>query len=296
MTSPVEATQMIAARDPQPDATRLYLDLMKGCLTRSIFGEKYRPLVKPSLPGVSTSFKFALHKLVAPFLRRRKLELVHTVDFDPVRCEEGGSWPAEAETMLGTKRLDNIEACIRQVIAKGVPGDIIETGVWRGGAMIYALAVLKALGDNSRHVWLADSFQGFPKPDGRYPQDAGDMFWASNHVHIISPQAVRANISRYGLWSERVHLLAGFFHDTLPTVAIEKIAILRLDGDMYGSTMDALTALYPKLQPGGFCIIDDYCITPCRQAVSDFRAKHRIAEDLAPIDQFAVFWQRSQSG
>jgi len=73
---------------------------------------------------------------------------------------------------------------------------------------------------------------------------------------------------------------------------MQRLAILRLDGDMYESTMDALTHLYPKLSPGGYVIIDDFALPNCRAAVEDFRAQHHIAENLVAIDHFAKFWQR----
>ena len=85
--------------------------------------------------------------------------------------------------MVGLKRLENLQYCVTEVIRRNVPGDLIETGVWRGGASIFMRAVLKVYGDRTRIVWLADSFQGLPKPDERYPQDAGCgntvTFWAS---------------------------------------------------------------------------------------------------------------------
>jgi O-methyltransferase len=77
--------------------------------------------------------------------------------------------------MIGLRRLDNLEATIVDVVRRGIPGDLVETGVWRGGAVIFMRGVLRALGDSSRRVWACDSFAGLPRPDvGRYPKDAGD--------------------------------------------------------------------------------------------------------------------------
>src|SRR5258707_9696308 len=90
----------------------------------------------------------------------------------------GADWPGEAVTMIGLCRLDNLEQCIVSVLQRDIPGDLIETGVWRGGASIFMRAVLKACGDTGRKVWLADSFQGLPKPDAEtYPADRGDDLW-----------------------------------------------------------------------------------------------------------------------
>ncbi len=174
-----------------------------------------------------------------------------------------------------------------------MPGDLIETGVWRGGATIFMRAVLKAYGDTSRTVWVADSFQGLPKPDARhYPADADDVFWALD-VLAVSLEDVQANFARYGLLDDQVRFLVGWFRDTLPQAEIERLSVLRLDGDMYESTMDGLRNLYPKLSAQGYVIIDDYNSVPqCKAAVDEFRAEHGITEHIVPIDAQAVFWQR----
>lgn len=107
---------------------------------------------------------------------------------------------------------------------------------------------------------------------------------------------MRANIARFGLLDEqRVRFLEGWFSDTLPDAPIEKIAILRLDGDLYESTMDVLTALYERVQPGGYVIVDDYGDwEPCRRAVDEFRANRRIEARIEPIDGSGVYWRVSR--
>jgi O-methyltransferase len=195
--------------------------------------------------------------------------------------------------MIGLRRLDNIQFCIEQVLREGVPGDLIETGVWRGGSCIFMRAALKAYKDDTRQVWVADSFEGLPRPDGRYKQDEGDPHWTFSHVYAISLDEVKKNFSRYGLLDDRVHFLKGWFKDTLPTAPIERLAVLRLDGDMYSSTMDALVNLYPKLSTGGYVIVDDYFAEDsCRKAVDDFRAEKRIEAPITKIDWTAVFWKK----
>jgi O-methyltransferase len=270
----------------------LYLRLMRGCLTRSVFGERYRELKQPIEVGRRTRPIWGLHKVASAVLKKWNLEIVKKVDFDPIACEEGGGWPAEAETMVGLKRLDNIEQCVRTVLNDGVAGHFIETGVWRGGAAIYMLAVLRACGEESRHVWLADSFEGLPKPDPKNTADSGDIHWKLNHVLAVSLEEVQANIRKYGLLNDRVHFLKGWFRDTLPSAPVNQLALMRLDGDMYGSTMDALRNLYPKLVRGGFCIIDDYALTGCRAAVDEYRFTNGITDDMIRIDHSAVFWRR----
>lgn len=214
-------------------------------------------------------------------------------EFDPEARENGRDWPSEGETMVGLKRLDNLEFCIQDVVEKGVPGDLIETGVWRGGATIFMRAALEAFGDTSRSVWVADSFQGLPKPDPSRASDVGDALWQYEQL-AISLEQVKSNFERYGMLDERVRFLEGWFEDTLPAAPIERLSVLRLDGDMYDSTMVALEALYPKLSQGGYAIVDDYgAVVGCRDATDDFRRTHGIEEEMHEVDWTCVFWRKA---
>ena len=199
--------------------------------------------------------------------------------------------------MIGLYRLDNLQQCITDVLRREVPGDLIEAGAWRGGATIFMRAVLAAYGDTERQVWVADSFEGLPQPDPeRFPAEAGDKHWVWEQL-AVSVEEVQANFARYGLLDERVRFLPGWFKETLPSAPIERLAVLRLDGDMYGSTMDALEALYPKLSVGGYVIVDDYSNIPqCKEAVNDFRNAHQIIDPIESIDWTGVYWQRSGDG
>jgi len=273
------------------EAAELYLDLMKKCLTRYLFPETIQPLRRPPLTLRNLEW-FAYAPLVA-MLKRRGVLLCQETSVDLERRAEGRDWPADAETMIGLKRMDNLHACIREVLRDGVAGDFIETGVWRGGACIFMRAALAAYGDAARRVWVADSFEGLPKPDARYPQDAGDHHWRKKDVLGVSVERVQANFMRYGLLDDRVRFLKGWFKDTLPAAPIENLAILRVDGDMYSSTMDALSNLYAKVSPGGYVIIDDYGeIQTCRQAVDDFRRSEQISAELKAIDASGVYWRK----
>jgi O-methyltransferase len=221
-----------------------------------------------------------------------RLELVRRSPFDPEIRAEGKDWPFEAETMVGLRRLDNLQQLCLDVLRRDVPGDFIETGAWRGGATIFMKALLRAYQDPKRTVWVADSFQGLPKPDPEYPADRADQHW-KQEVFAVPVSTVKANFERYSLLDERVRFLVGWFKDTLPTAPIERLSILRLDGDMYESTMEALVALYPKLSPGGYTIVDDYGAIPgCRSAVEDFRTRNGIATPIERIDWTGVFWKK----
>jgi len=209
--------------------------------------------------------------------------------------ETGRDWPQLAHTMIGVKRMDNLQFCVESVLQESVPGDLIETGVWRGGACIFMRGILKAYGIHDRTVWVADSFAGLPPPDeGKYPADAGDKHHTLTSV-AVGLEQVKANFERYGLLDDQVRFLKGWFKDTLPTAPIPCLAVARLDGDMYESTMDGLKHTYPKLSVGGYLIVDDYgVVRGCKQAVDDYRQAHGITEPIQPIDGWGVFWRRSR--
>lgn len=245
-------------------AQDLYLDLLKRCLTNFIYQDPARMMGKDK-----------------PFNLRSRAD--------------GADWPLVAHTMIGIKRLDALHFCVQDVLNRGVPGDFIETGVWRGGACIFMRGLLKARGVTDRVVWAADSFEGLPPPDvEKYPQDANYTFHEYQEL-AVSLEEVQENFRRYGLLDGQVRFLKGWFRDTLPSAPVERLAVLRLDGDLYESTMDALTHLYPKLARGGYAIIDDYGdVEGCRLAVTDYRAAQGIREEIVPIDQAGVFWRKER--
>jgi hypothetical protein len=274
----------------QPE--KLYLDLLKKTLSFSLWPEP--PLPLSTFNHARPAWKRGLIAVAERLSGAAGLAIVKPARVTAAEREEGRNWPSYADTMIGLRRLDNLQECIESVLRDEVPGDLIETGVWRGGACIFMRGVLRAYGVEDRRLYVADSFQGLPAPDAeKYPRDAGDV----HHLHsflAVSEEQVRRNFERYGLLDERVVFLKGWFRDTLPSAAIGRLSILRLDGDMYESTMDALNALYPKLSPGGYCIIDDYVLPNCRQAVDDYRRKEGIRTPIVDIDGTGSYWRRER--
>ncbi|MFV2109689.1 TylF/MycF family methyltransferase [Micromonospora sp. LOL_015] len=280
--------------DPEPTGTAagdprtLYLDLMKRTLTRYAFGEswiRYHPR--------RNSLRSTLLSQGQRLLNRRDMDIMVRFPFNADERANGRDWPPEAETMIGLRRLDNLEKCVTEVIDDQVPGDLIETGVWRGGACIFMRALLKAYGETDRVVWVADSFRGLPRPDPERLEDVEDALWKEPFL-AVPLDRVQANFRRYGLLDDQVRFLPGWFEETLPTAAIDRVAVMRLDGDLYDSTMVALDALYPKLSDGGYVIIDDYhAVRGCRQAVDDFRRAHGINDELHQVDWTCRYWRKS---
>jgi len=154
--------------------------------------------------------------------------------------------------------------------------------------------ILKAHGVLDRKVWVADSFEGLPKPNiDKAPEDKGDKHHSYEQLAVSLDQVMK-NFENYALLDDQVRFLKGWFKDTLPTAPIESLSVCRLDGDMYESTMDALQALYPKVSVGGFVIIDDYgAVKGCKKAVHDYREKHSISDKIEEIDWTGVYWRKS---
>ena len=154
-------------------------------------------------------------------------------------------------------------------------------------------AILMAYGVTDRTVWAADSFEGVPPPS--WPQDEGfDISANVLPVLAVSLDEVRELFRRYGVLDEQVKFIKGWFKDTLAAAPIERLAILRLDGDLYESTMDALAPLYDKVGRGGFVIVDDYgSCPPCKRAIDDFRTQRGISDALQSIDIQSVYWRKS---
>lgn len=196
-----------------------------------------------------------------------------------------------ALTMTGRRRLQYLRRCVETVLDQAIPGDLVECGVWRGGSAMMMAAVLAARGDQERKVWLADSFEGLPRQDGNYDTTAQADLLNANGL-AVTEATVRDSFTELGLMGDSIRFLPGWFCDTLPSAPIERIALLRLDGDLYSSTMDALTALYHKVVPGGFIIIDDYALQPCADAVNAFREMRGIHEPMERIDQIAMAWRK----
>lgn len=201
----------------------------------------------------------------------------------------GRDWPQRAHTMVGRERLNNLENCLDYVRENNIPGDVIETGVWRGGACIFAKKYLDMYKMN-RKVFVADSFQGLPPPE--IPQDEGARYHLFAELSI-SLDTVKNNFKQYGCLDENVVFLEGWFKDTLPNNdSIQQLSILRMDGDMYKSTMDVFETCYHKLSDGGFCIIDDWCIPDCREAVEDWWKRIGVNPKFTDIDGSSIFWQK----
>lgn len=276
----------------------LYIDLLKKCLCASIYDESaWAVLQGPMRATVNRwnplqALPAALKHSVLRALRKRSLLLVKQKPFRAEIRDQGLDWPCFGYTMAGRRRLDNVQFCVENLLARGVPGDLIETGVWRGGTTILMRAILKKYEVTDRLVWCADSFEGLPVPTTTDIQAQPFSDFSDRDYLAVSLEQVQANFDRFGLLDDQVRFLKGWFCDTLPTAPVGRLALLRMDGDLYSSTMDALKNLYPKMSPGGYVIVDDYKSWPaCQRAVDEYRQEHGIHAEIVDIDAQAVYWQ-----
>jgi O-methyltransferase len=280
-----------AKRPFPPDC---YLELLKRCVTNLVYLEYdvrnfivERALAAGEVPDRNKlrDIRRDYPEYLEGFRRARMEGLWYT------------NWQEELDTsyfhsMIGMKRLDNIEDCMRTALADNIPGDLVDAGTWRGGSAIFMCGVLRRFAVAHRRVWVADTFSGFPAPKTK--RDRATLQGQNYNFISIDLDTVKDAFARYDLLDDRVRFLEGTFRDTLRGAPIGAIAVLRADGDLYSSTMDILRALYDRVSPGGFVIVDDYgAIAACREAVDKFRTDRAIREPIKTIDVTGIFWRKN---
>ncbi|EJR37284.1 macrocin O-methyltransferase [Bacillus mycoides] len=275
-------------------AVQLYLELLKKTILFEIWLE-YEPYLPASL-HISKELPYEpvtvpLPLFIKQYAENHNLKIIKPNVLKSER-QDGMDWPRAAHSMIGRERMNQLHEALETVVRENIEGDFIETGVWRGGSCIFMNGFLQANNITDRNVWVADSFEGLPTPNiEQYPRDFGDYLHSFDYLRV-SLEQVQENFRKYDLLNDQVKFLKGWFKDTLPTAPIEKIAIARLDGDMYESTMDGLVNLYDKVSKGGYIIIDDYGLPACAEAVTDFRNQRNLKAPITKIDVFGVYWRK----
>jgi O-methyltransferase len=283
--------ELQTANDPAAALRARYLELLRRALVNLIYPEHELRIERLEAGAVPQDRQE----------RDRMLRDIRYGDADDfaglLAAKQNGSvWRGKpwrfSHTMVGMRRLEHLQWCAERVFEDGVPGDFLEAGVCQGGASILLRALQVAYGQPRRRTWLADSFEGLPVPsheaDTNYDFSEGKQPWLA-----FSRAAVEDNFRTYDLLSEEVVFLPGWFRDTLENAPVPALAILRLDADLYESTREALVALYDRVSPGGFVVIDDYdAFAPCRTAVQEFRAERGITAPIRHIDRMAVYWRK----
>ena len=269
------------------DGSEAYLSLLKRVLTRFEL-EEYTTL-DPIELSFSRPFVRKLLNATNGLIKPLGVGLGGIKNSDPSQRQFGLDWPANAETMVGVERLNQMHEALEVIRTEDVPGDLMETGVWRGGSVIFMAAYVK-IHELNKVVYVADSFMGLPRPKAHYKADAGDKHYTQTWLSV-DIETVKNNFKKYGVLGKNVVFVPGYFEDTMPNIAVNQLALLRLDGDMYQSTMDVLENLYFKVSKGGFVVIDDYGLNGARQAVTDFLEANKLSPSIKTIDSTGVFWR-----
>lgn len=192
-------------------------------------------------------------------------------------------------TQTPPERVAALGDAVEYVLRRGIPGDFVECGVWRGGSSMAVALVLQRFSVCDRQLWLYDTFGRMPPPsehDGGIPPEPLDQINNSTSTSGLTLPEVRRAMESTGYPPERVTYVEGLVEETLPRTAPAQLALLRLDTDWYESTHHELVHLYPRLAPGGVLLVDDYGFFPgVRKAVDEFFADAPVL--LARLDHAA---------
>lgn len=271
IVAPFQPTTNNKDASAQNRARLAYLSLMKSVVSGLVYG--------------------AFEKSVNLFPNKQ----YKVVEANSTKRIAGEEFPYLGETMIGMKRLDSLQDLLISVLSANIAGDVMETGIWRGGTSIFMSAVLQAYHQQqSRRIFACDSFRGLPP--GNASLHPGDLHWDDLSYFSVDSVTVAKNFYRYQLLNEHVIFAKGFFNVTMPALVpiVNKLALLRLDGDIYESTADVLYHMYDKLSLGGILILDDWFDFPAQQACLDFFKVHKINPKIIPIDKFSVYWVKDE--
>lgn len=190
----------------------------------------------------------------------------------------------------GWTRMRNLECIMEDIVKHHVPGDFVECGVWQGGVITFMAGFLLVHQQYpARRVWAFDSFMGIPATATGKRSPGKDFDFEPGSKETAAAVAkdaktgmayVMNHLQQFDV-AEAVKFVPGWFNDTVSVAPVEKIALLRVDGDLYSSTRQVLEGLYPKLSIGGWVVHDDWGVVQSRRAVLDFRADNNITEPLS---------------
>jgi len=246
-----------------------------------------RPAVKPAskLAAVAALVTAQLTGPGSPWdLAPRRVELDR-----PARYAEGMRLQRrlrlEGYTMTSSRRGRTLHRLAATAHAEGVPGALVDCGVWNGGS-----TVLLSRGAPEREAWAFDSFEGLPEP--------GALDGAASFEHVGdclgSEERLQEAFRRYGD-PARLTVRKGWFEDTLPRAVeeIDAVAVLHCDGDWYEPVLLTLETFYPKVSSGGFVVIDDYGHwIGARKATDEFRRGLGIDAPLERVDYTGRYWRK----
>ena len=216
-----------------------------------------------------------------PIIKTRIRPLIQKLGFDIVRHHQKGVYPSDFSeenieicdivkrfTMTSPERVNALISAVHYVVKNKIDGAMVECGVWKGGSIMAMALTLKNLGDESRELYLYDTFSGMSAPtdvdvsiDGEKADDTFSQTKISEDsstLYFSSLDEVKENVFTTGYPKGKIHFIKGKVEDTIPTKIPNEIALLRLDTDWYESTKHEMAHLFPLLKQNGVLVIDDY--------------------------------------
>ena len=275
-----------ATGDRAERAVRRYLDLLRDALLDEHYLEN-ELRIEHLLECVSTGEDVDYGRLANPVrymatvLRQRQQER-RTGELPLGDASATGTSDGLAYAGLGRFRLNHIEACLEAIRDQGVEGDLVDSGTGRGGAAMFMCGFLAVHEMADRRVWVADRF------DSRGSTE--DFEFAHDF------NTVRDGFARFGLLDDRVVFLQGPPSETLAGAAVGEIGLLRVASEDPEEVGAVLGALYDRVTPGGFVVVDGYGAPACESAVDEFRSARGIVEPLERVDWSAAAWRKPATG
>lgn len=202
-------------------------------------------------------------------------------------------------SLVGWQGMEATYECTKRALTEQVPGDLVECGVAQGGSALLIALVSKRFAAGARRLWLFDSYEGLPDPTAEDYQDGK----TGAHIRPLPKgsclgtieEVSRLLFQEHGLNPSGIHLVKGWFQDTLPKVKAEipSIAVLRLDGDWYESTKTCLEHLFDKVSEEGYVILDDYfsCFG-CKRATHEFLQSRGKSYEIVPDGRGGAYFRK----
>jgi cephalosporin hydroxylase len=267
-------------------AARRYLDLLSDALLDEHYLENELRIAH-LLECIDTGREVNLEKLGNPArhmaVELRRLKVERDAGELPSPAGTNGRSDVLAYAGLGRVRLDHLEACLDLIREETVEGDLVESGTGRGGAAIFMRGFLEAYELPGPRVWVADPFDGRGSPAGdRSPRFPSDL------------NTVRDGFARFGLLDDRVVFLQGSPARTLAETSIDEVALLRVGSHDPSEVRAVLDALYDRVTPGGFVVIDAYGAADCQASVDGFRSERGVVDPLERIDWSGAAWRKTR--
>jgi O-methyltransferase len=266
-----------------------YIDLLKSALMGCLENTCYNEVGAGKKSGIKKAFQTILK-----FLIPKNTKLIRLSQGSKEERQMRSDSTFNAYTLVGYKRLQFLEESVKEIAHKKIDGDILEAGLWRGGASIFIKKMMDIVGLNNQ-LYCADSFEGMPKPKLKTDLDSLNGDYSKIDFYTVGLEKVIENFKNFNALDSQVHFVKGWFSETMPLLRekIKKISLLRVDCDLYESTLDVLVNMYDKVSEGGFVYIDDYYgWEGCRKAVDEFRLARSIDQALVTVDRDSVYWNK----